>query len=490
MRTFVVLFFLLSLTAVGRTDSPQWGIDQGRNRISHETDLPTTFEPGKKDQASDQIEGTSPNVRWVAKIGSRTYTPPVVADGCVLIGTNNDALFDPTAEGDRGVMLCLDEATGNFRWQYTAEKIANIRFFDAAQIGITSTPTVVDGRVYFVSNRDVLCVLDLQSGREIWTLDLIERLGVRQHDTNNTSVVVHDGLLYLGTANGLDGHHAAVEKPDAPTFLVVDAATGEPVARDDFWNRTDVSHGQWCLPSLGTVVFKDGRKEPTIFYAAGNGVLHVFRPLDRSKLVKPTTPGEFGENLHRIKPNWMFDGNGPEAVDEVKPFKSGHGSDSFCCLPPPVFADNRLYLLFCFDGFTGASPRQAFLTAFDPARETGSRLLWKTPNIDKGVISPLAVSEGLVYFGDRSGGFHCFDAETGQPVWKLDLRGDHWAGALVADDKLYLGTDRRMFYVLQAGREPKILSEIEMPGPILAGPTAANGTLFVPCNGFLYAVSP
>ncbi len=484
----VACLFLLFVPAWG-ADSPQWGVDQGRNRISWETGLPTTFEPGKKEKTSDEIEGASSNVRWVRKIGSRAYTPPIVAGGCVLIGTNNDALYDPAVEGDHGVLLCLDEATGKFRWQYTAPKIANLKNFDTAQIGITSTPTVVGDRIYFVSNRDVLCVLNLQSGKPIWTLDLIERLGVRQHDTNNSSVVVHDGLLYLGTGNGLDGDHAFVEKPDAPTLIVVDAETGEPLARDDFWNRTDVSHGQWCSPSLGTVVFKDGRKEETIFYGAGNGVLYAFKVLNRSQLQKPETLNEYGENLYRIKPDWTFDGNGPEAVDEIKPFKSGRGSASFCCLPPPVFVDNRLFLMFCVDGFTGAQPRQSFLTAFDPTRESGSRLLWKTPNIEKGAISSLAVADGLVYFGDRSGGFHCFDAETGQSVWKLDLKGDHWAGALFADGKLYLGTDRRMFYVLQAGREPKILSEIEMPGPMYAGAVAANGTLFVPCNGFLYAVT-
>ena len=482
------LFFLLFIATTWAADSPQWGIDQGRNRISHEIGLPTIFEPGKRDKISDEIEGGGSHVRWVVRIGSKTYTPPVVAEGCVLIGTNNDVLFDPAAEGDRGVMLCLDEKTGKFRWQYSALKISEIKYFDVEEIGITSTPTVVAGRVYFVSNRDVLCSLDLQSGEPIWMLDMIARLGVRQHDTNNCSVIFHDGLLYLGTANGLNAAHAAVEKPDAPTLIVVDAATGEPVARDDFWNRTDIAHGQWCSPALGTVAFPDGHKETTIFYGAGNGVLHAFKTLDRSKLVLPETPGEFGENLYRIKPGWTFDGNGPEAVDEVKPFKIGHGSDSYCCLPPPVFVDNRLYLLFCTDLATGAQPHKAFLTAFDPTRETGSRLLWKTPNIDKGVITPLTVADGLIYLGDRGGGFHCFDAETGESVWKLDLKGEHWAGALVAEGKLYLGTDRRMFYVLKAGREPEILAEIEMPDAIFAGPTVANGTLFVPGNGFLYAV--
>ncbi len=488
--TISFIFAALFCVAVFADDSPQWGVDQGRNRISRETGLPTTFEPGKKEKETDEIVGAGPNIRWVKRIGSRTYTPPVVAGGCVLIGTNNDVRLDAKIEGDHGVLLCLDEKSGAFRWQYTAPKIPEIKNFDTALIGITSTPTVVGDRIYFISNRDVLCVLELQTGKPIWTLDLIRELGVRQHDTNNSSVVVHDGLLYLGTGNGLDGDHAFVEKPDAPTLLVVDAETGKPVARDDYWNRTDVSHGQWCSPTLGTVVDPDGRKEPTIFYGAGNGVLYVFKALDRSTLKSPEKLDEFGANLHRIQPDWTFDGNGPEAVEEVKPFKSGRGSASFCCLPPPIFVDNRLYMMFCFDGFTGASPRQAYLTAFDPtAKDPKSRLLWKTSNIDKGAIASPVALDGLLYFGDRGGKFHAIDTETGKTVWTLDLKGDHWSGALVADGKLYLGTARRMFYVLQAGREPKILAEIEMPDAIYAGATAANGTLFIPINGFLYAVS-
>ena len=48
--------------------------------------------------------------------------------------------------------------------------------------------------------------------------------------------------------------------------------------------------------------------------------------------------------------------------------------------------------------------------------------------------------------------------------------------------------NRRMFYVLKAGREPEILAEIEMPDALFAGATAADETLFVPMNGYLYAV--
>ena len=393
------------------------------------------------------------------------------------------------------MLLCLDEKTGKLLWHYAAPYYTDVQRFDSAAT-LTSTPTVSNGRVYFVNNRGVVCALNLSDGKPIWTFDLIESLGVRQHDTNNNSIVVHEGLLYLGTANGLDEKEAHVEHPEAPTFVVLDAETGRPLARDDHWLQTDVAHGQWCSPSLGKVVKKDGAHVWTVFYGTGNGILHGMKTLDRTRLLQTAPKREdlemHGANLTKLVADWTFNGNGAEAVEDVKPFKGGMKSDSYVCLPPPVFVDNRLYVMFCTDGFTGARPSKAYMTLLDPSlpddAPKSSRLIWKTPNIDKGAISSQAVADGLLYFGDRNGGLHCLDTETGATVWKLDLKGDHWGGPLVADGKVYVGTNRRMFYVLKAGREPEILAEIEMPDVLFAGATAANETLFVSMNGYLYAV--
>lgn len=493
-RWVFVLYCVFLCVPLRAGDAPQWGIDQGRNRISSEKNLPVSFQAGKKDPTSDRILDAGPNVRWAVPIGSRTYTPPIVAGGRVLIGTNNDAEYEPGLEGDYGVLLCLDEKTGEFLWQYTAPKVQGIKFFDVEHIGITSTPTVVDDWIYFVNNRGTVCVLELATGKPVWTRDLIETFGVRQHDTNNSSIVVHDGLLYLGTANGLDDRHRDVERPEAPTLVVLDAETGRPLARDGSWLQTGISHGQWCLPALGEVRNSDGSSVWTIFYGMGNGLVNAFWVLDRAELLASAPPedqiGEYGSKLFQIGADWTFDGNGPEIVDEVQPIRGGHGSPSITCLPPLVFAENRLFVLFGHDGITGARPFRAFMSALDPTDSAAktSRLLWKTPNRDKGVLAPQCVADGLVYLGDRSGGLHCLDASDGETVWTLDLKGDHWAGPMVADGKIYIGTDRRMFYVLKAGREPEILAEIEMPGPMFAGAVAANGTLFIPMNGFLYAV--
>ncbi|MCL2742895.1 MAG: PQQ-binding-like beta-propeller repeat protein [Planctomycetaceae bacterium] len=488
------LFFaacLFTFADVFASDAPQWGIDFGNNRISNEKNLPVSFNPGKKNPEGDGIIGTSPNVKWVARIGSRSYTPPVIADGKVFLGTNNDAKFDTAIEGDYGIMLCLDEKTGKFLWQCASKKVTEKAHFDTAGIGITSTPVVAGKRVYFINNRGTINSLDIETGKPVWQLDLITTFKVRQHDANNHQVILHGGLIYAGTSNGLDDKHSVMEQPKAPSFVVLDADTGKPLARDDNWLMTNISHGQWCLPALGLVKKPDGSEQWTFYYATGNGIVHSFKPLDKNELLKnaPQDIGEFGKNLPKIKTEWNYDGDSAEIIgaENVKPYKGGRGSAAYVCVPPLVFTDNKLYVLFCTESITGARPYTARMAALNP-QQTGKRLLWKSELIDKGALSPQCISDGLVYLGDRNGGFFCFDAETGKTVWKLELKGDHWAGGMIADGKIYVGTNRRAFYVLRAGRTPEILSEIEMPDAVLAGASAANETLFVSCNGFLYAV--
>ena len=49
----------------------------------------------------------------MAELGSQSYGNPVVADGKVLVGTNNEALRDPAIKGDKGVLMCFRESTAS-----------------------------------------------------------------------------------------------------------------------------------------------------------------------------------------------------------------------------------------------------------------------------------------------------------------------------------------------------------------------------------------
>src|SRR5687768_4399597 len=86
-------------------DWPQWGGTNSRNMVSAEKNLPVTFEPGKPKEGTDEIDlATTKNVKWVAKLGSQTYGNPTVANGRIVLGTNNDPPKDARYQGDHGIV--------------------------------------------------------------------------------------------------------------------------------------------------------------------------------------------------------------------------------------------------------------------------------------------------------------------------------------------------------------------------------------------------
>ena len=484
--------------------------------------LPTTFEPGRRDAMTDRIVGTSPNVRWAVPIGRWTYATPVITHGKVLIGTTNDVVWDERRPGSRSVLLCFDEKTGEFLWQLPLPKDYGISsMFDAFCAGITSTPTVVGDRIFLTTGRGEILCLDINGlangnsgpytdeaflythrgtdrGRVvnrnmdvlplaktdadiIWRYDAFGELKAMPHDTNNCDIIYYDGLLVVNTGNAPDVSHRRVITPEAPALIIMDAELGIPLARDNFNIGSDISHGQWCSPAFGKV---DGKN--MIFYGGGNGVLHAVEAPSRAALWRQYEAN--GRRLVQLEAEWKFQGDPrvhqPGGV--VPSFVMGVGSPSYTCLPPPLLDnEGRIFMLFGHDAWNGAKPFRSWLAGIDA--RSGS-LLWGTDNIEDGAVAPLAMADGLLYMADRRGNFYCFEPATGKVHWKLQLRGDIWARPLLADGKIYVGTDRRLFYVLRAGLEPQIISEIAMPDRIFAPAAALGDTLYVVGDGFLYAV--
>ena len=121
----LLVALLLTLGPAARAaDCPQWGRDQSRNMVSPEKNLPATADPGTPKEDGGEVDpATTKNVLWVAKLGSQSYGNTIVAGGQVYIGTNNAAPRRPSVKGDLGILLCLEQATGNFLWQLSTPKL-------------------------------------------------------------------------------------------------------------------------------------------------------------------------------------------------------------------------------------------------------------------------------------------------------------------------------------------------------------------------------
>src|SRR6187431_2918635 len=144
-----------SAAGKGVTDWHMWGGSPDRNMVSDATGMPTTWDVK-----------TGQNIKWVAALGSQSYGNPVVANGVVLVGTNNEAMRDPKQAGDRGVLMAFRESDGEFLWQATHEKLSSGRVNDWPFQGVASSPLVVGERVYYVNNRAEVICADLRGFRD------------------------------------------------------------------------------------------------------------------------------------------------------------------------------------------------------------------------------------------------------------------------------------------------------------------------------------
>jgi outer membrane protein assembly factor BamB len=471
-------------------DWPQWGGRDERNMVALEKGLPDCFEPGTKRPDGTGIDPqTTRNVRWTARLGSQTYGNPTVAGGRVFIGTNDFALNDPKYHASQGgVLKCFQEATGRLLWQLIVPRTEidtqRVRF-DNMDLGICSSPTVDGDRVYLVTNRCEVACLDLE-GRPQWQFDMISRLPVCPHDAANCSILVHGGLLYVGTSNGVPHGGLKPLLPLAPTMIVLDKKTGRLVAQDDERIGTRLWHGQWSSPCLAHA---GGRT--LVVYGGGDGVCYAFAPAE--PLPRAVT---------KLKKVWSFDCNPPRyKFAGGKPIdywsgdirrRAGNSNDGTFVGPSeiiatPVFYRNRIYVA------VGQDPRhgrgRGILHSIDAAK-TGdiseSGRLWSYDKLDR-TLSTASLADGLLYIADFNGALHCLDAQTGACYWVHQTNAETWGSTLVADGKVYLGT-KKSFWVLAAGKELKVLHEMHLGAPVWCTPIAANGVLYVASEKYLWAV--
>jgi len=477
--TLLLLFVTLAPHALA-ADYPRWGQGWTRNMaIEGQKNLPVTFKPAKKDYATGKK--TLPpqsGVKWMATIGNVTCTSAIVAEGKVLIGTNNGSPRDPKITDDCGILACFDEKTGKFLWQLAVPKFLEIRWADWYHMGICSTPTIEDGKAYLVTNRsDVIC-LDINGTADgkakiLWKYSLYKELGVQPHDASVSSVILDGDLLYIGSGNAVVYNHRGVAAPEAPSFVVLNKKTGKLVAKDNFKIGDTITHGQWSSPTMGMV---DGKKR--IFYGSANGAVYAV-----DALTKVTDKPQL------LDADWMVHGHPAAQTGPVPPPVHQTGSPCYIVTANPVFYDGDLFVHYTQEPFHRM--KKGYLARLDPrgyGDKTRSAFKWKYEAIGSSVSTPAITKDGLIFVTNFAGDLHCIDAKTAECYWthKLNVR-ELWGSPLVADGKVYIGTDRHYLYVFEAKKKKKLLTELRV-GEFKTSLSAANGVLYVPAGGTLYAV--
>ncbi len=530
LTTWVCTVLFVTVCFAG--DQAQWGQAWTRNMVSGEVGLVEDFDPA-----------TGRNVKWVAPLGSQTWATPVISQGRIFLGTNNDPPRDPRHKGDRSLLLCLDEKDGSLLWQLVVPKLGSDPYLDWPKAGVVSPATVEGNRVYVVTNRGEVVCLDIEGQRNgndgpytdegrhmvpsdseplevtaldadiLWLFDIPNQAGTWPHDGAHGSILIDGDFLYVNTSNGVDNTHKVIRRPEGPSLICLDKKTGRLLARDGEGIGPRIFHSTWSSPAMGVV---NGRK--LIFFCGGDGVVYAFEPLDSSWRGRPALasrghPGlassdqnsptackEQGQDAlateeqgrdalaTTLKRVWRFDPDPTAPKENVSQYLGNREVSPSNIKSTPVFFENRLYVTHGGDIWWGKN--QAWLKCIDATKTgdvTESALVWSC-ELNEHCCSTPAVHDGLVYVADCGRMIRCVDAATGQVCWSHETKGEIWASTLVADGKVYVGTQRRDFWVLAAGREKKVLSEVRLDSAAAATPVAANGVLYVTTMKKLYAL--
>lgn len=360
---------------------------------------------------------------------------------------------------------------------------------------------------------------DKQEADTIWILNMMDELGVSQHNMCSCSVTSYGDLLFVNTSNGLDESHINLPAPDAPSFICMDKNNGEVL-----WTNkapgTNILHGQWSSPTvaeLGGV--------PQVLFAGGDGWLYSFRA-DRGKDGQPEMLWKFDCNPKESK--WILGGAGtrnnliatPVVYDDLvyiavgQDPEHGEGEGHLWCIDPTKRGDVSPQLAMQLVDGERKPMEHKRIQAVEPENgeaaidNPNSAVVWHYSTFDQnedGTIDfeeemhrscgTVTIKDDLLYIADFSGLVHCLDAKgtkDGQPIvhFTYDMLAQSWGSALIADGRVYIGDEDGDVAVFELGAENnEPIEEINMGSSVYSTPVAANGVMYISTKDKLFAIA-
>ena len=178
--------------------------------------------------------------------------------------------------------------------------------------------------------------------------------------------------------------------------------------------------------------------------------------------------------------------NSSERIDALDP-TTGEllwyiGEQNRVPVPTPVFHNGVLY---ANRGYS-SSPYLAVKVG-GRGDVSKTHLVWHNPTGGP-YVSSLLYYQGLLYMANETGIASCVDASNGQVLWRERLGGVFSASPVAAAGKVYLVNENGEAFVLQAGRELKILQKNRIGERTLASPALSGGRIYLRTDDHLVAV--
>ena len=436
---------LAALTATPSADNwPEWRGGPKRDGRSAETALPTKWSLPGQGKAGE-------NLAWRVPIGSRS-TPVVWGNRVYVYCPSGDVAHRQER------LVALDAATGKMLWERTFPVyLTDIPAHRVAWASPSVDPAT--GNIYtFGGNADLRGFTP--DGKPLFERSLVEDFGaVTTHGGRAMSPVVDGDNVIVSTLISGWGTLAR----GGNRYFAFDKKTGQTV-----WVSSPQTR-HWDT-NYSTPIIANVNGLRMVIAGGTDGVFHGLK-------------AGTGEPVWRLDVSKRALNNSMVMV----------GNDVIATHSEENFDTNEMGLVTRFDATLKGEIKKDQTKWFIHGPQIG----FPTPVVDE--------AAGVMYAVDNGAILMAFDLANGSRLWEHKLGTLQKGSPVLADGKLYLGTENGRFYILKPSKTGvEVLSDVTLPrseqegtgdavpGPeaIVSSPAVANGRVYFASMDALYAIGP
>jgi outer membrane protein assembly factor BamB len=415
----------------------------GTVAVTNATDWPEWRGPGRDGHSAETgLPSTwstkGENLAWRIPIGGRS-SPVVFRDRIYLL----TVVGDPANTQER--LVALDAETGKVVW----DRRFSIYLSDVPQHRSAWASPAVDpatGNIYvFTVGAQLFAVSP--DGKILWDRSLPEDYGaVTTHGGRTTSPIIVDDKVIL---NSLILAWGDLNRP-GNRYFAFDKRTGETI-----WISSPQARHYDTNYSTPIVADIDGTR--ALIVGGTDGAFHAIK-------------------VNTGEPIWRID------------------VSKRAILNSPLYRDGIAYITHGEENI--GTTEMGMIAALDARRRGDLKedaYKWKTLGFLPTYASPVMDDERL-YTVDNSAIVAAFDLKTGKRLWERGLGTLQKGSPVLADGKLYLGTENGKFFILRPSAtavevlDEELLGTTATPEVILASPVVSDGRVYVTSMDAMYAI--
>lgn len=378
------------------------------------------------------------NLAWRIPIGARS-APVAYGDRLYVL----TVVGDPANTQER--LVAIDAESGKVLW----DRRFSIYLSDVPQHRSAWASPAVDpetGNIYVFTVGAQLFAVSPE-GKVLWDRSLPEDYGaVTTHGGRTTSPIIHGDKVILNTLLLAWGD---LNRP-GNRYLAFDKRSGQTI-----WVSSPQSRHYDTNYSTPIVADIDGVS--ALIVGGTDGSYHALK-------------------VNTGEPMWRID------------------VSKRAILNSPLYRDGVAYITHGEENI--GTTEMGMIAAVD-ARRSGDlkedAFKWKTHGFLPTYASPVMDDERL-YTVDNGAIVAGFDLKTGARLWEKSLGTLQKGSPVLADGKLYVGTENGKFYILQPSAtgvqvlDEDVLGPADAPEPIIASPIVADGRVYVTSMEAMYAI--